>query len=197
MGEGQKCPYVKEVLKLLDIDIKKLFFARSESAITELTSKYGALMNKVAFNILGDFSDCEECINDTCLALWNTIPPRDPESLSGYALKVLKNISHKRYHQKTAQKRDTNCTVALSELEETLSECESAFECSELAEHLNAFLKAQPKDVRVLFVRRYYLGMTVAELAKERSMTPHAVSVKLHRTREKLKKYLILKGEYL
>ena len=105
---------------LKDHEIIDLFFERSEQAITELVGKYGGAIRNVAWNILNNPQDVEECSNDTYLQVWNRIPPARPIYLGAYVCKIARNICLKRYHANTAQKRNSYYDVALQELEETI-----------------------------------------------------------------------------
>ena len=100
-----------------DSKIIELFFARSEQAISELASKYGKLCLKIAKNILSNTSDAEECVNDTYLGAWNSIPPAKPDPLQAYICRIVRNISIMKYHSNTAAKRNSFYSSALDELE--------------------------------------------------------------------------------
>ena len=180
-----------------DSKIIELFFARSEQAINELASKYGATCKRIAMNILKNDSDAEECVNDAYLGAWNTIPPQRPDPLLAYIGRIVRNISITRYHANTASKRNSYYDTTLTELEDCLSDPHSpiddmAFE--ELSKEINAFLLALDKESRVMFVRRYWFSDEVEVIADTVGRTPHYVSVKLFRIRARLRKYLMKKG---
>ena len=73
-----------------DNEIIGLFFKRSEAALDEVSKKYSGLYKGLLTKILGDDFDADECANDVLLALWNTIPPNHPRSLSAYVCKIAK-----------------------------------------------------------------------------------------------------------
>lgn len=180
-----------------DQEIIALFFERSEQAITELINTYGAAIRNVASNILKDPQDTEEAVSDTCLTVWNRIPPTCPEYLGAYACRIARNLSLKRYACNTAQKRNSYYDVALEELEETipaLSTVESAYEAKELTQYLNQFLKGISREDRYLFLRRYWYGDGITEIAENLKITPHKASVRLFRLRQKLQEYLKKEG---
>ena len=180
-----------------DHEIIALFFARSERAITELINQYGATIKNVASNILKDAQDAEEAANDTYLTVWNRIPPAKPKYLGAYSCRVARNLSLKRFYTNTAQKRNGYYDVALDELEETipaLSTVESTYDARELSQHLNQFLKGLNREDRYLFMRRYWYGDGVGEIAENMKVTPHKVSVRLFRLRQKLQNYLTKEG---
>ena len=120
-----------------DRKIIELFFKRSEQAIMELSNKYGAVCTKVAFNILNNKQDTEECVNDAYLRAWNTIPPQNPNPLISYICRIVRNLAIKKYHSNTALKRNSIYDVALDELENCFPSAVSAeteLDAKELAE---------------------------------------------------------------
>ena len=180
-----------------DSKIIALFFARSEQAIDALAEKYGKLCHKIADNILGNSQDAEECVNDTYLAAWNTIPPQKPNPLCTYLCKLARNISVNRYHSNTAQKRNSHYDLALDELESCLCSndtTESHVLAKELSHLLDRFLLDLDKRSRVMFIRRYWYAESVSQIAKDFAMRPNSVSVQLSRIRDKLRKFLIKEG---
>ena len=180
-----------------DHEIIALFFERSERAITELISKYGAAIKNVASNILKDPQDAEESVSDTYLTVWNQIPPTKPKYLGAYSCRIARNLSLKRFYANTAEKRNSYYDVALDELEETipaLSTVESAYDVKELTQYLNQFLKTLSREDRYLFMRRYWFGDKIGDIAESLNMTPHKASVRLFRLRQKLQDYLKKEG---
>ena len=185
--------------QLEDQKIVALFFERNENAIARLSEKYEKTCKKIAFNVLRNESDAEECVNDAYLAVWEAIPPKKPDSLSAFLYRIVRNIATVRYHKNTAQKRNGFYDVALDELEECLSDGDAfeTLETSALSRLFNEFLAMQKQEDRVIFVQRYWYAESVSEIAAELGKTSHFVSVKLSRIREKLKKFLIQKGYYV
>jgi len=182
---------------LQDHEIIALFFERSEQAITELMRKYGAAIKNVASNILKDAQDAEEAVSDTYLTVWNRIPPAKPKYLGAYACRISRNLSLKRFYANTAEKRNSYYDVALDELEETipaLSTVESAYDAKELTQYLNQFLKNLNREDRYMFLRRYWFGDKIGDIADQLNITPHKVSVHLFRLRQKLQEYLKKEG---
>ena len=180
-----------------DHEIIALFFERSERAITELINKYGAAIKNVASNILKDAQDAEEAVNDTYLTVWNRIPPVKPKYLGAYSCRIARNLSLKRLYANTAEKRNGYYDVALDELEETipaLSTVESVYDAKELTQYLNHFLKDLSKEDRYIFMRRYWYGDKISDIAENLNVTPHRVSVRLFRLRQKLQDYLKKEG---
>jgi len=182
---------------LKDQEIIALFFERSERAIRELILKYGAAIKNVTSNILKDAQDAEEAANDTYLTVWNRIPPTKPKYLGAYTCRIARNVSLKKFYANTAEKRNSYYDVALDELEETipaLSTVESVYDAKELTRYLNQFLKGLSKEDRCLFLRRYWYGDKVSDVAESMGITAHKASVRLFRLRQKLQEYLVKEG---
>ena len=180
-----------------DSQIIDLFFERSEQAIAELSQKYGRVLLGVAQNILNDRRDAEETVNDAYLGVWNTVPPERPVMLQSYACRIVRNLALKKYHANTAKKRNSTYDAALDELSGCLpsdTDVESEFAAQETMRLINAFLSAQTKEDRMLFVRRYWYADSVGELAERFGIGKHTVSVRLSRLRARLKSYLAKEG---
>ena len=187
----------RTVSSLDDRKIIELFFERSEQAIVELSNKYGSVCTKVAFNILNNKQDTEECVNDAYLGTWNTVPPQNPNPLLSYVCRIVRNLAIKRYHANTAAKRNSIYDVALDELENcfpSFASVEYEFSARETARMIDAFLETLDQKNRIMFVRRYWHSDSIDDLAKLFYTSNHNISVRLSRTREKLKKYLIKEG---
>ena len=188
MGEAERT-----VRNLDDRKITELFFERSEQAVIELSKKYEKLLSKIAFNILGNRRDSEECVNDAYLGVWNTIPPQTPNPLLSYVCRIVRNLAVKKYHANTAAKRNSFYDVALDELEPCFPSdfsVEEEFNARETARLIDDFLAELDSDSRVMFVRRYWYSDSLDEIAKLFGISKHNVSVRLFRIREKLKSHL-------
>ena len=180
-----------------DRKIIELFFARSEEAIAALSQKYGGACQRLASNILGNVRDAEECVNDAYLGCWNSIPPRRPDPLKSYVLRITRNLAIGRYHKNTAFKRNSHYDAALEELSEVLpaaETAESAVEAAELTAALNRFLDGLDKRERAVFLRRYWYGESISAMAVFFDMRANTVSQTLGRTRKKLAKFLEKEG---
>lgn len=179
--------------ELDDSKIIALFNERSQKAIDALSDKYGKISMRISENILGNREDAEECVNDAYLAMWNNIPPARPSPLVTYLLKTVRNLSLKKYHMNTAKKRNSYYDAALEELENVLffdSSVDDEISVNELTSAINSFIGGLEKESRIIFVRRYYYGDSVANIAELTDNTPHNISVRLSRIREKLRVYL-------
>ena len=154
---------------LEDSIIIELFFARVEQAIVELSAKYGTVCSRIARNILKNDLDAEECVNDTYLAVWNTIPPQKPDSLRAYIFRIVRNIAIAKYHANTSEKRNSYYDVALAELENCLTTSvtvEQEITAKELSQQIDCFLDTLDKESRVMFVRRYWYSDSISALAE-------------------------------
>ena len=173
-----------------DNKIIDLFWARDEQAIDESRSKYGTALDKIAYNILANREDSEECVSDTYMNAWNTIPPQKPFSLFAYLGRITRNISINLWHRKHRQKRNNSADILLSELGECIphsKSMENVIEMNELSRIISEWLYSLPKNDRILFVRRYWYGDSVDDLSIALSQTRSAVSGRLFRMRKKLK----------
>lgn len=180
--------------------IIELFFERSEQAIRELSAKYGVVCARIARNILDSPRDCEECVNDAYLAVWNTIPPQRPDHLLGYLCRIVRNLSLKRYHETTARKRNSSYDLALDQIADCFPSSDSvedAVDALEMARVMNHFLETLDRETRVLFVRRFWYADSIEDLADLFQTSRHNISVRLNRLRKALKKYLNNEGFYL
>ncbi len=179
-----------------DRRIIALLFARAERAIDELAKQYGKRLRNLAMNILGSHRDAEECENDTYLAVWNTVPPKKPNPLSGYVYGIGRNIALDRYKHLTAEKRDGRYDVSMEELEGCIPApaLEQQVEARELGAAINRYLAMLNPDNRAIFLRRYWFGDPVREIARDFTLTENAVSVRLGRMRSRLHAHLVKEG---
>ena len=179
-----------------DRHIVKLFLQRAETAIAATAKKYGAQLRALAGNILRDPRDAEEAVSDTYLALWNTIPPHEPDPLSAYSYRICRNTSLKKSRANTAQLRDHSSDLSLEELAEAIpgTPLEETLTARELGRAIDTFLTKQSRDSRVIFLRRYWFGDSVRNIAQALGMKEGAVSARLSRTRSALNLYLIKEG---
>ena len=183
--------------QLEDSRIISLFFERSEQAIGELDRKYGPAVKKTAANILNNRLDVEECVNDTYLKTWNSIPPHVPDPLAGYVCKIARNLAVNRYHASHAEKRFGGYDLVLDEMQECIPSgvnIETDYEAKELSAAINRFLTTLDREDRFLFVRRYWYADSVSDLAAQTHSRASRISVRLFRLREKLRNTLVKEG---
>ena len=181
-----------------DSMIIQLYWDRDESAISATSEKYGAYCRSIAMNILGDREDAEECVNDTYLGVWNSIPPHRPNVLPAFLGKITRNLSLNKYRQKHAEKRGCGQMGAvLDELAECVSDksdIEQDIDRKELIKEINQFLGTLPQVKRGIFVGRYWRADSISEIAARYGMTENRVSVTLNRIRKQLNRYLSERG---
>ena len=182
-----------------DNKIIELFMNRDEQAIQEISDKYGAYICKIAGNILGNREDTEECVNESLLRVWNTIPPNQPKKLPVYLALVTRQISIDAYRKKYSKKRmNTEYTLSYEELSEVLAdrknESEELIDRMTLQNLLNKFLSVRSKDARIVFVMRYLYLASVKDIAERTGSSESRIKVLLHRERKALKKYLEEEG---
>lgn len=183
-----------------DEKIIALYFQRQSSAIEESEIKYGGILRRTSYNILSSREDSEECVNDSLLAAWDSIPPERPRSLGAYLVSITRNISLSRLRQRYADKRGGGeYALAYDEIDACLAggaAPQDYVEAKELVEALNRFLSALKDDDRRIFVSRYWLLEPVKQTAQRFSTSESRVKSSLHRSRKKLKKYLT-EGGYI
>lgn len=173
-------------------EIIALFFARDEAALTSVQEDYGIYCSTIARNILADQEDVKECVNDTWLKAWETIPPNKPQSLLAYLGRITRNHAINMVRNQNRQKRAGNkYTVALDELGAAAAAADDNRELegigtSKLAEIINEFLEQLPKEKRIIFVRRYFYMDAVADIAASNGLTESSVKVSLMRMRRQL-----------
>ncbi len=183
-----------------DRHLIKLFFMRAEKALQILKERYGNTLYRIAMNILGNHQDAEETTDDTYLAIWNAIPPKEPDPLAPYVYRTGRNMALKRLEYLSAEKRNNRYDLSLEELGACLpddtNDPEQAFIVQKIADSINEFLEKDSALNRYIFIRRYWYGDAVEDISKEVNMKSGAVSVRLNRIRTKLKEHLIKEGYY-
>ncbi len=170
--------------------ILQLLWTRAENAIDAMIRQFGSRLMRTARNFLGA-EDAEECVNDTYLAVWNAIPPKKPQPLTPYVLRTGRNIALNRLRSLTAKKRSAY-EVSLDELAGCIAS--PAMSGRLLGQALAAYLGTLSRDNRVLFMRRYWFGDSVKDIAADFSMRENTVSVRLNRIRDGLRTYLTEEG---
>ena len=177
-----------------DAKIVRLYWERNELAIPATADKYGSYCTAIARNILGSREDAEECVNDTYLHAWNSMPPHRPNTLSTFLGKIVRNLSFNRYKHNTADKRGGGVLpVVLDELSDLVSgrdDVEREIGQKELVTAIDAFLDTLSPEKRSIFISRYWYTDSILEIAKRHGMNAGAVSMTLNRLRLQLHSYL-------
>ncbi len=179
-----------------DRKIIDLYLSRSEDAITETDKKYGKTCRRLSENIVGSRDDALECVNDTYLAVWNSIPPTEPDPFSAFLFRITRNLSLKKYRFNTAEKRNSHYDSSLDELAEAVGDENSVLsdDTRITSELIESFLDGLSRENRVIFIRRYWFSDSYTEISKRLAISEKSVSMRLTRMRKNLKKYLEKEG---
>lgn len=181
-----------------DQEIIDLYWARKEAAIPATAEKYGRYCHTISYNILHNHEDAEECVNDTYLGAWKSMPPNRPERLAAFLGKIARNFSLNRFKQYTAKKRGIGQTeLALSELEDCIpaeTGIEQIMDEMILVRSIDRFLWEQPEQKRNIFIRRYWYLSSIRDIARDIGMSQSKVTSLLFRMRNELKAHLEKEG---
>ena len=180
-----------------DEEIIEMLFSRAEESILMIDEKYGAALRKAAKDILGNEQDAEECVNDAYMCLWSTVPPERPVLFSAYLYKILRNLSMKRLKRNMAKKRNAMFEELIAELENylpTAETVESRAEQRELARAIEEFLDTLTAENRKVFLRRYWFSQSYEQISRDLGMSKGNISMRIVRTKEKMRKFLKERG---
>lgn len=186
--------------KLTDEEIIELYWDRNEEAITATDDKYGKYLYMIAYNIIHDNMDCEECLNDTYLSTWNRIPPARPKFFQVFLSKIMRNIAVDRYRRKTADKRiPSELSGSMEELDGCLpddKDVEDEIMRREVINIMNAYLRELSKREVLIFICRYYYSDSIDSIAAMLKVSRNTVFRELAKIREGLKERLTSEGYY-
>ena len=183
-----------------DTKIIELFWERSEDAIKQTDTKYGRYCYAIAYNILCSEPDSEECVNDTYLRMWETIPPQKPNVLSAYIGRITRNLALDRVDHRTRKKRSAGVEMVLDEVSEMLPDASTIPESADdfaLGDAINSFLRSLDTNSRIIFVRRYWYNSAIADISLDCSIPIGTVKSTLSRTRKNFREYLEKEGIYI
>ncbi len=181
-----------------DEEIIELYWKRDETAITANDNKYGKLLFEIAYNILCDKYECDECKNDTYFGIWNAIPPERPLFFKAYTVKMMRYIAINRYKKNTSKKRvPSHLTIAIDELEFALRSNESVEKDKELGRLISEYLRGISQHHRYIFISRFYIANSVDAIAKELGVSSSSVYKSIEKTKKGLQAYLERKGVYI
>lgn len=179
---------------LSDEHIIDLYWRRDEAAIRATDQKYGPFLTKIAYHILRDELDCEECRNDTYLGAWNAIPPARPAVLPAFLTQIMRRTAINRYKERTAKKRvPSELTVSMEELNSALRSDETAdssLEAKELGRLISAYVRGLPARQRYIFIDRFYLAEPVETIAADLSISAPTVYREIRTIKRGLREYL-------
>jgi len=177
-----------------DQEIIDLYWERDQRAIAETSEKYGTFLQNIAWNVLHSHDDADECVNDTYLRTWNAIPPARPKAFRAWLGRITRNLSLDRWKQAKAAKRGGDETeLLLGELNTCVPAphgTEKAMEDREIAALISAFLRSLPAETRIMFLRRYWYGDSITDIADRLCCTQGKIKSTLFRTRNALRSYL-------
>lgn len=180
-----------------DQDLVDLFRERREIAIESTAEEYGGYLFAISFGILKNHHDVEECVNEALWKAWESIPPHWPASLKGYLGVIVRNLSLDAYRKQHFAKRNGEIQVILEECGQISAlegNPQDYLEHSVLSDAISAYLQGESKEKSYLFLRRYYYGDSISDLAKKRNLSQSKVKMTLLRMRQELKKYLKKEG---
>ena len=182
-----------------DYQIVDLFWARSENAIAETSSKYGRMLTGISLSLSSSREDAEECVNDTYHKTWTSVPPTRPKHLGAYVGRITRNVAIDRYNSRVAKKRGGHAyEESLDELAECIGKEDTVdIGLMELCEVISSFLKGEKQISRKLFIRRYFYEDSIEDIAKTAGLGVSYVKTSLFRTRQRLKIYLAKEGIYV
>lgn len=183
---------------MTDDKIIQLLFERKEEAIEETRKKYGSYCFKIANNILNNREDSEECLNDTWLKAWDSIPPTHPMHFNLFLAKIVRNFAINRYRSKHAHKRGKGeMALVLDELEECITgplDVETLYIAEELQSTINGFVRGLAERDGNVFIRRYFYADSIKDISDRYHISENNVRVICHRTRNKLRMRLEKEG---
>lgn len=188
----KKCKEYKTVIA--DEQIIELYWQRDEAAIQETDNKYGQFLFRIAYNILHDRPDCEECQNDTYLGVWNAIPPTRPTVFPAFITQIMRRIAINRYKEKTSKKRiPSELTVSMDDMHDTLhsgNTVESDYEAEEIGKLINDYVRGLSERQRYIFIDRFYFAESVETIAADLSISVPTVYREIEKIKQGLKLHL-------
>lgn len=164
--------------------IIELLLARDPGALTALQTEYARYCAAIAGGLLSDPADVEEVVADVWMQIWTSIPPNRPEHLRLYVGRIARNLALNRLEYHSAGKR----AAPLEEL--TALTPDRNLERQVLKDALECFLRQQKAEHRQLFLRRYWYGDSIEELAARFGCSKGKVTSILFRLRRNLRDYL-------
>jgi len=179
-----------------DSKIIELFFARNEDAIRYTDEAYGRRLYRLADNIVKNGQDAQECVSDTYMKAWDTIPPQKPQYFFAYIAKICRNFALKRIDWMNAQKRKAEVIMLTQEMESCIPDVSREMEADarELGGLLDAFLRTLTPENRMVFMRRFWYADPIGEIAARYGLSESAVHMRLNRTKSKLALFLAKEG---
>ena len=185
-------------MELADEQILELYWRRDEQAIKQTEIKYGKMLFRIAFRILHDKAESEECQNDTYLSVWNRIPPMRPAVFRAFIAKIARDVAVDKYRSKSGRKRvPSELTVSLEDLSDAFPSDDSIDErlaIEELSKMISIFVRGLPARQHYIFIGRFYFGSTLAEIADELGISVATVQREIVKLKQALGHYLEKNG---
>lgn len=185
---------------LSDDQIIELYWQREEKAISETENKYGKYLYTIAYNIVHNRSDCEECLNDTYLGTWNSIPPAKPCAFRAFLSRIMRNIAVDKYRKASASRRiPSELVVSMEELDECMI-CDNSYDeeqaVADIVRVLNEYLRNASDRDSLVFICRYYYSDKISQIARMLKVSERTIQRELARIREELRERLAKEGIY-
>lgn len=186
---------------IADEQIIELYWRREEKAIQETDKKYGQFLFRIAYNILHERLDCEECQNDTYLGVWNVIPPTRPTVFPAFITQIMRRIAINRYKEKASKKRiPSELTISMEDVNGTLHGDDSVavkYEMAEVGKIINNYVRELSDRQRYIFIDRFYLAESVETIATDLSISVPTVYREIDKIKHSLKLYLEWNDVYI
>lgn len=180
-----------------DTEIVELLYVHNEDGLTETKNKYEGLLNSLSYGIVRNMEDSNECVNDTYLKVWETIPPYKPSFFKSFICKITRQLSIDKYRFNHRKNRNNSNSVYLSDLDYEISDkktIEDEFDKNMLMDCINNFLDSLDTTSQILFIRKYFFFEDSKSLAIRYGMSETNINVKLFRIKNNLLKYLEREG---
>ncbi len=179
---------------IADEEIIELYWHRKEDAIPLTDKKYGQFLFRVAYNILHDRLDCEECQNDTYLGVWNAIPPTRPAVFSAFITQIMRRIAINRYKERTSKKRiPSELTISMEDINNALhsdASVEEEYEAAEIGKIINDYVRSLSDRQRYIFIDRFYLAEDVETISADLSISISTVYREIEKIKQGLRLHL-------
>ena len=186
---------------IADEQIIELYWRREEKAIQETDKKYGQFLFRIAYNILHERLDCEECQNDTYLGVWNAIPPTIPTVFPAFITQIMRRIAINRYKEKASKKRiPSELTISMEDVNGTLHGDDSVavkYEMAEVGKIINHYVRELSDRQRYIFIDRFYLAESDETIATDLSISVPTVYREIDKIKHSLKLYLEWNDVYI
>lgn len=186
---------------IADEQLIELYWRREEKAIQETDKKYGQFLFRIAYNILHERLDCEECQNDTYLGVWNAIPPTRPTVFPAFITQIMRRIAINRYKEKASKKRiPSELTISMEDVNGTLHGDDSVavkYEMAEVGKIINNYVRELSDRQRYIFIDRFYLAESVETIATDLSISVPTVYREIDKIKHSLKLYLEWNDVYI